>query len=154
MAPDPEKTAGAIATLKKAGVPTVVSLIVVLASSPGFYEAFLDDQEEVAREKATEAGAAAEVAYEVLRVQFEAQSSEVADLKADIRDLRNLIRDIMWERLRSASSTSTPEPEPTVSTVAEVPEVLFEEDEPEPVVEQQRLPVSLRGLIDERLKGE
>jgi hypothetical protein len=150
MSSEPEKTAGAIATLKRAGVPTIVSILVVLASSPGFYEAFWDDNEEEATAKAIEAGAAAEVAYEVLRVRFEAQSEEVADLKADIRDLRNLIRDIMWERLRAPDRSS--EPEPTINDIAEAPEVLFEE--PEPVVEQRRLPMNLRSLIDEKLKGQ
>jgi len=73
---------GAFATkvdaMHKAGFPPWLSLIVILASSPGFYEFFMDDQDAVAEAKA-------EVGYEITRQSIEALRRENAEMKEHIR---------------------------------------------------------------------
>ncbi len=64
-------------TMHKAGFPPWLTVVVLLATSPGFYEFFFDDQDEVAEAKA-------EVGYEITRQSIES-------LRRDNAELRDLV---------------------------------------------------------------
>lgn len=72
---------GKAVNLKKAGMPTVATVVILAFSSPGFYEFFLNSTDD-------EAMAKAEVAYEVLKERSNAQSREISQLRSQVRELR------------------------------------------------------------------
>ncbi len=76
--PKPGAFATKVEAMHKAGFPPWASLVVLLVSSPGFYEFFVNDQDAVAEAKA-------EVGYEITRQSIEALRRENAEMKEHIR---------------------------------------------------------------------
>jgi hypothetical protein len=71
--------------LKKAGLGTVGTVLVIALTTPGWYESFFDKTDD-------EAVAKAEVAYEVLKERSDAQAKDLERLGDEIRDLRLFLR--------------------------------------------------------------
>ena len=85
MANERQSIISSIEGLKKAGMPTAVTVAIILLSSPGFYEFFFNRTDD-------EAVAKAEVAYEILRERFEHQSREIDRIETELRDLKIFLR--------------------------------------------------------------
>jgi len=71
--------------LKKAGLGTVGTVLVIALTTPGWYESFFDKTDD-------EAVAKAEVAYEVLKERSDAHARDLDRLGDEIRDLRLFLR--------------------------------------------------------------
>jgi len=76
--------------LKKAGLPTAAIVLIAAMGFPGFWE-FFDRTDE-------EAKVNAEVAYQLLKAQSEAQTKQLADYRAEMNDLRAVINSMLLQR--------------------------------------------------------
>ena len=81
MAEERTSIIGKAVNLKKAGMPTVATVVILAFSSPGFYEFFFNRTDD-------EAVAKAEVGYEILKERSNAQSREIDQLRDQVRELR------------------------------------------------------------------
>lgn len=70
--------------LKKAGFSPSMTVVLLVISMPGFWEAFIDNSDEQANKKA-------EVGYEVLSKEVEHQREDDKDLEREIQNLRHLV---------------------------------------------------------------
>ncbi|MDD5544957.1 MAG: hypothetical protein PHX83_17455 [Acidobacteriia bacterium] len=107
--------------LKKAGLPTAAVVLIAAMGFPGFWEYF-DNTDEEAKVKA-------EVAYQLLKAQSEAQMKQLAYYRAEMNDLRSVVNSMLLQR-------------PVVGgTPRSLPEVI---SAPSPL----RLPESLENVED------
>ena len=81
--------------LKKAGLPTLAVVLLTVFSAPGFWEFFFDKTEDKV-----------DVAYETLRLSFEAQSNELENMREDMREIRTFLREVLWRKARGFRSDS------------------------------------------------
>lgn len=100
--PKTENVAEKVALMKKSGLSTVATIVILLMSTPGFYEFFLNRTDDEALRQAKESQAKAvesitkvEVAYEVLRASVESRSHEVETLREEVSDLRRFLREYL-----------------------------------------------------------
>lgn len=98
--------------LKKAGIPTIVILLVTILSIPGVWEFFFNKTGDEAKVKA-------EVSYALLKAQAEDVASQVKDNRDEIKALREMITEMLMQRSGRVSMTDlrlppAPEPEPAM----------------------------------------
>ena len=72
--------------LKKAGFSTAVTLIILLLSTPGFYNFFFDTKGEEARIEAIKAQASSEISYALLKAKTENMEKEITALRGDLKE--------------------------------------------------------------------
>jgi len=132
--------AGAVVKLKKAGVPTIISVLFVLASAPDFWDIFIDRTEEEAEAKAEaaskqvwkaaweafEAGGKTELFAQqaTLRIQYLEQRLTVSE--QNTRNLRDFIMQVL---LQERDYRDAPSPPPIKTTKA--PTALKPSESPE-----------------------
>jgi hypothetical protein len=76
--------------LKRAGMPTVAVLLVTAMSMPGFWK-FFDGTDQEAKVKA-------EVAYQLLKTQAEAQSRQIEATNAAVERLRGVVNALLLQQ--------------------------------------------------------
>lgn len=130
--PEEETLATKVTSLQRAGVPLIATVVVLVLSSPGFYEFFLNKTDDEAKVKA-------EVAYQLLKVQAEGLEKKI-DRQADqIEQLRGTVNAMLLQRSSMGmSAMHGPEPEPAPPAPA--------------AVELQPLPANLDALTQQRME--
>lgn len=97
--------------LKKAGLHPIVTGIILLASTPGFYEFFFNRTDDVANRKA-------DVAYEVLAKEIEHLRRDDKGLEKEIQNINNFL--LMTHAARMGV--------PTVDPITDTTEAMAERD--------------------------
>ena len=119
--PDPTSPVDAIVTrasaLKKAGLPTIVVLLITLASIPGVWSTFFDTTDDEAKVKA-------EVSYALLKAQSEEVVEMVKDNRDEVKALRDMVTEMLMQRSGRVSMTDlrlppSPEPAPMMKALPE-----------------------------------
>jgi hypothetical protein len=77
--------------LRKAGLPTAAVIIVALAGAPGFWEFFGNTTDDEAKAKA-------EVGYQLLRAQAEAQARQIEQQRGEVDALRAVVNQMLLQR--------------------------------------------------------
>jgi len=96
--------------LKRAGMPTVAVLLVTAMSMPGFWK-FFDGTDQEAKVKA-------EVAYQLLKTQSEAQSRQIEATNAAVERLRGVVNALLLQQAgRGGTRISVGVQSGTVGTV-------------------------------------
>lgn len=110
--------------LKKAGMPTAATVLILALSTPGFYEFFLNKTDD-------EAVAKAEVAYEILKERSNAQARELDRLSSELRELRLfLMRDMYGvEGAMEEAAEAAEEEMPSEDAMGERPVELMSPEE-------------------------
>ncbi len=134
--------------LKKAGFSTVITILILLLSSPGLYSFFLDSTSKEAKAKAVESQIATTVAYELLKAKSESLEGQVATLRGDVKELATFIREMAIQQAAVNSGsrpggrrvTAANAPEPPVMPVVE------------PLTKSAQLPENLDPLVQVQLK--
>ena len=109
--PDDEKAetvVSKVTALKKAGLPTIVIVLVTILSIPGVWEFFFNNTDDEARVKA-------EVSYALLKAQVEAVAEQVKANREESKELRDLVTQLLLQRSGRATMTDLrmpPAPEP------------------------------------------
>jgi hypothetical protein len=103
--------------LKKAGLPTVVILLITVMSFPGFWEFFFNRTDDEAKVKA-------EVSYALLKAQAEALAEQVKENRDEARELRDLVTQLLMQRSGRATMTDlrlppAPTPVPVLKPLPE-----------------------------------
>lgn len=138
------------ATLKKAGFSTAVTLVIILLSTPGFYNFFFDTKGEEARIEAVRAQAASEISYALLKDKTEHMEEQLTTLRGDVKELAVFIREMTLQqaqvnagaRLGGHRATAANAPEaPTMPIIA-------------PLTKSSKLPENLDPLIQVQLKED
>jgi hypothetical protein len=138
------------AALKKAGFSTVVTIIILLLSTPGFYSLFIDSTSKEAKAKAVESQIATTVAYELLKAKAENMEGQIATLRGDVKELAGFVREMAIQQAavnsgarpggRRVTAANAPEP-PVMPTIA-------------PVMKSAQLPSNLDPLVQLQVKEE
>lgn len=135
--------------LKKAGFPTIATILILALSSPGVYEFFLNNKDEEARIEAVKAQAATQVSYELLKAKTENLETQISTLRGDMKEMTNFMREVL---LRQASintgrgggmmfsPANTPAP-PAMPTI-------------EPGINSAPLPEDLDSLVQKEIKED
>ncbi len=129
-----------LSAMKKAGIPPWGMVILMLFSTPGFYEAFWNTTEHENEDKV-------EASYEVMVNEVEHLRSEDARLTNEIQTLRQTI---LMLTLMSGKQTSLPdEMELDVSGIEDIqPEIEAAEDMETPSPQVQQVPERIiQGLM-------
>lgn len=119
---DEEKTEGTdvvakVSMLKKAGLPTIVVLLITILSIPGVWEFFFNKTDDEAKVKA-------EVSYALLKVQVEAVVDQVKANREEGKELRDLVTQLLMQRSGRVAMTDlrlppAPEPVPVLKPLPE-----------------------------------
>lgn len=77
--------------LKRAGLPTAATVLILLLSTPGFYERFFNTVDE-------EALAKADLSYQLLKAQTEALAKQIEINSVEVGKLRDLVNSMLLQR--------------------------------------------------------
>lgn len=156
--PEPEVTVADVVTkatlLKKAGFPTLATVAVIALSSPGFYEFFLNQTDDEAKQKAVEGRIAAEVSYQLLKEKTETLEKQLSETHEDMKELTKFVQAALLNRAVHNPSISHSDGSAS-SVVLASPEELFAPPEPKEVgstvKEGPPLPEDLDSLVQKKL---
>lgn len=166
------RSKSSIPTKAKVALPWVAKITaitgLVAALTPGLlaWESNRDDDKKNSESKAAavEAGVKAEIAYELLKQKLEFLEKEQAEARADLKDLRMVMRDVFMnmERVRARGSRRAPRSvsrgssrgfsgESSVSEEESMMKALEPESESN-VPAQKTLPNALDNLVEQRMQ--
>ncbi len=127
-----EAVSSRAAMLKKAGMPTVLIVLITLLSIPGIQKRFFDDTDK-------EALAKTELSYQLLKAQTEELGRRVIENSVQVEKLRETLNAMLLQRSAVGMSALRPPPVPE-PVVAPASAVLL-----------QQLPANLDGMAQARM---
>ncbi len=138
------------ATLKKAGFSTGITLVILLLSTPGFYNFFFDTKGEEARIEAVKAQAATQISYELLKAKTENMEKEITSLRGDLKETLTFLHTVLLQQaqVNAGAGRGMGRSRIDPSVVAPTMPVI------DPVQKSSPLPKSLDPLVYTLLKDD